>query len=245
MQKTNILLRLFTEKTFYGILLLLCTINMVSCEFETVEITDFDGEDVLVQLSVNLPVGAIPSPISTRSGAQTSSESEIEQIKLLVFDSNTKFAYMADGTSISNSGENKVQFNARLKTSSTALKIYLVANAASVFDTYTPSIGDNITTVSDALSLQFPQTGLTGKLPMVGYCGVNNLNSSQANSLANIKMLRAIARADIVVDEAIQTPFEIVDARVYRGNKMIRLIPSPEPADWSSPKVTSPSVIWT
>jgi Protein of unknown function (DUF1812). len=197
-----------------------------------------EEKKVEVHFEASIPSIKVSSSASTRATTET----EIQNIKVLVFDKNNEFSYMVDGLMKSSESES-VSFDARLITSSTKITLYFIANAADIITSAgVPAVKTPLAQVKTKYNIAFSTAGINKNFPMVGQVVLNNLTATSKNTITGIKMLRSIARTDVLVDTQIATSkFQLVDARLYRANSLIQIMPSSDPI-WTSPNVSSPSV---
>lgn len=191
------------------------------------------AEDMDVRLTINTPPAAIPKAPTTKS--QTAQESEISEIRVLVF-KNDRYDYSADGV-INSQSETSTTFNALLKSSSTPVTLWLVANSNEAIDGSGIQYNDTKAAVKQKLLLAHANSGMEYPFPMYGEHEAASLTPEGDNNISGIKMLRAIARADVLVDEAAAN-FELVSVQLFRANSLIQIIPNA----MLQASVTSPSV---
>lgn len=197
------------------------------------------ASETVVNITVSTPPSSVQRP-GTR--VQQLSETAISTVKVAVFNENNLLSYIADGTMLQ-AVDYQTSFNVRLRSSSAAITLYIIANYRDAFDNSEMTSGITLARFQQLLSMSYPQAGLTADFPMAGKVTLPSLDATQSNQITGIKMLRAIARADVVIDPSVAlTRFEMKEARIYRADKLVSILPSPEPADWSSPSVTAPTV---
>ncbi|MGV8093199.1 MAG: fimbrial protein [Mangrovibacterium sp.] len=155
---------------------------MASCELGIFDNpnSQLEESEILMRVTVNIPSGSIPSPATK---TQTAAECTVGEVKVLVFDNANTFSYVVDGEEITGISDIQPRFNVRLKTSSTTIKLYIVANANDAFSVYTPAPGATLADVRTNLNLSLAQAGITGNLPMAGYAQLFSLDATQANNI--------------------------------------------------------------
>lgn len=191
----------------------------------------YAGEnEVLVRLIVSRPY----SGKEVESKAGNDPETEINEIQLLVFEEG-RYKYRVPGISITNSGTT-TSFSARLLATDKTLDLYIVANATAAVLADEPQVGDTENEVRTKLQLGFPVDGRFTALPMFGHDQLaTGLNANHRQEISGVKMLRAVARVDVLVGGI--TNFELTSIQAYRVNSRIQLI-----ANQDLPVVTAPSI---
>lgn len=222
---------------------LLVCILFISCDNEPDAPND-PGKDGTEMIDVDFRISAISAP-GVVKGAKTKAltETGIVSITALVFSADNKFDYMAGGA-IKSSDESGTIFTVKLRSSKTPVYIYFVANSASVFTVpeNIPQWGDALLTVKRKVALTYGVNGISKDLPMAGQVQLPSLTANSVNTIST-KMLRAVARADIVVAPEISTStFQLVNARIYRANDSIQVIPTPE-VNWENPVISTTSIL--
>lgn len=220
---------------------LICTL-FASCDNEADASGDSGKEDKNI-VDVNFRISTARDQ-GTIKGEKTKvfTETGIVNITALVFAADNKFDYMASGA-IKSSDDNGTIFTVKLRSSKTPVYIYFVANSAPVFTVpeNTPQWGDALPTVKRKMALTYGVNGISKDLPMAGRVQLPSLTANSMNTI-NIIMLRAVARADIVVAPEISiSTFQLVNARIYRANDSIQVIPTPE-VNWENPVISSASI---
>lgn len=202
------------------------------------------SDDAILVLNIKTPASSVPRP-DTRS-VQTPDETVIENVKVLVFsdakgDGTYLFSYMAEGTQLENNQDLTSRFKVLLRASAVPLKFYVVANYSNAFDSYTPVLGDDITTVKNSLLIQFTSDGISTALPMYGEASVSNLAAATTN-IFNVTVLRALARVDVRTDLAAgSNAFSLCEVYVYRTTNEIQIIPNAVSTSGTL-HVTAPSI---
>jgi hypothetical protein len=219
--------------------LLTCTL-FSSCDNEPID-TEDEGHMVV---DVDFEILTVDGREVNKDGrTKVFTETGIENITALVFTADNKFDYMASGT-IKSSDDNGTMFTVKLRSSKTPVYIYFVANSTSAFTVPVniPQWGDALSTVKRKIALTYGVNGISKELPMAGWVQLPALNANLVNTI-HIKMLRAVARADIVVAPEISTStFQLVNARIYRANDSIQVIPVPE-VNWENPVISTTSIL--
>lgn len=221
---------------------LICTL-FASCDNEP-DASDDPGKDDTEEVYVDFRISTISVP-GVVKGTKTKvfTETGIVSITALVFAADNKFDYMAGGA-IKSSDDNGTIFTVKLRSSKTPVYIYFVANSASIFTVPAniPQWGDALPTVKRKIALTYGVNGISKDLPMAGQIQLPSLTANSVNTI-NIKMLRAVARADIVVAPEISTStFQLVNARIYRANDSIQVIPTPD-VNWQDPVISTTSIL--
>lgn len=216
------------------ILLFLCCLTLVSCVKEESLYTnpEVSNEEATFKLTISTPSITIPQ-VTTRS--QTEAEAKIQELIVLVF-RDDKFQYMAEGL-ITSSTVASTTLNVVLKSSSNPLTLFLVANSNDVINNSGISVNDSKTVAKEKINRAFLSTGLYPPFPMFGEHEVASLNPNGNNNISGIKMLRSIARADVLVADEV-TNFELVSVQLFRASSKIQVIPDL----MVNAAVTSPSI---
>lgn len=194
--------------------------------------TNKGGDDMAVHLTINTPPVSLPE---TYTKSQTTQESTIDEIIVLVF-KNDKLQYLEEGT-ITGSDLSTTSFDVTLQSSSSPLKLVLLANINSVINQAGLLPEDSYSSVKSKLQLTFSSTGLNARFPMFGEHDLPSLESTGNNRITGIKMLRSIARADIIVSDDVSN-FEMVSIQAYRATNTMQIIPD----NVTNMSVTAPSV---
>lgn len=202
------------------------------------------GEDAILVLNIKTPTSSVPRP-DTRI-EQTPDETVIKNVKVLVFSSANNdgtylYQYMAEGTQVENNQDLTSSFRIAIKSSNVPLKFFLVANYADAFDSYTPTLGDDIATVKSSLLMKYTTDGVLTALPMYGETSVASLAASTTN-IFDITVLRALARIDVKTDLAEgSNAFSLREVYIYRATNEIQIIPDAISTD-GIVRVTAPSI---
>lgn len=189
-------------------------------------------EDVSVRLTITVP-GSVVGGRTRGVGASVDRESLVNEIQVLVFE-NSQYQYHVAGISINNS-TSSASFTALLKSSSSSLKLLILANSSDAVLANEPAVGDSEETVKKKINRKYDT--ITSNFPMSGECELpEGLTATTINNISGIKMLRSIARVDVKATEV--TNFKLTGVKAYRANDYLQIIPN-EP---SVTKVTTPSV---
>ena len=203
---------------------------IISCSRGTIN----NKKDAKVQFNLNIPKIAMPTPLPKADG-EIDAEVVISEIFVLVFDEKYRLSEIVEGDNLSHQS-GVTSFNARISSSKKPATLILVANVN--FRRYSVSIGSSMEMVIPALKMSYTISGITSLLPMSGVVSLASVEAGTHN--VSVEMLRSIARADVIVQA---DNFVLVDARIYRANSSIQLIPSESNSiDWLNPAVTLPSV---
>lgn len=193
-----------------------------------------EGESGQDEIMVRLVVSRPYSGGYTGSRAATDPETEIAEIQILVFEEGA-YKYRVPGISIASTGTT-TSFNARLLASDKMLDLYIVANATSGVLANEPRVNDTEEQVRTRLQLEFPVSGSFSVLPMYGRCRLpEGLKAGQIKDISGIKMLRAIARVDVLAGNV--PGFELASIQAYRANERIQLIPAQDTLTVTTPSV--------
>lgn len=189
-------------------------------------------EDVSVRLVITIP--ASTTYARTRGTfATTDHESKISEIQVLVFEEG-KYKYRVPGISINNTSS-AASFKTLLKSSSSPLKLLILANATDAVIANEPSVDDSEDLVKKNINLRF--NNITSDFPMYGeYELPGGLEATVINNITGIKMLRSIARVDVKATEVAN--FKLSGVKAYRANDHLQIIPD----ETGVVRVTLPSV---
>lgn len=202
------------------------------------------ADEAKVILSIRTPKSVTASQPS--QSVQTPAETSVDEVHVLVFhdagaSGNYTFAYLVRGSRVVQQPDGSSKFEALLRTTDTPLKLVIVANSGTLFQTYTPGVGQDEASVRASLEMAFPQEGLTDGLPMYGHTSLPGIDAGQTN-VVGVTVLRAVARVDVVTRLNAGSPaFELRDVRIYRANDRLRLIPDGI-GESDAPSVTAPTV---
>ncbi|PXV58389.1 uncharacterized protein (TIGR02145 family) [Dysgonomonas alginatilytica] len=179
---------------------------------------------------------ATPPKVQLRSG-QTALESIISQIQILVFE-NDAYQYRVAGSKISNGSNNNASFEARLLSSDQPTTIYIIANANAELEANEPQVGETMANVKAGLTKAI-STNVTGtNLTMWGsYLFPTGISSTTENNINNIRMLRSVARVDVIASTI--PNFQMVSIQAFRVSDNMQIIPD-NPTN--TPSVTDPSI---
>ena len=203
-----------------------------------------DADQTVIHLTLQTPVLQLPS---TRA---TDPEEQISEVEILVFtrtsaDIDYRFRYSVKGSNLHSPDASTTAFTALLKTSSDPLKLILIANPEETVTNAYPASGSTeaevratlVRSIDDGNGFPVP---ITGDLPMTGEYELPALGTEGA--VIQLKMLRAIARADVYNNDA-SGNFTLTSVQVFRPNNRIQLIPDVIFANATGgPKVGAPSI---
>lgn len=222
----------YSQQLFLFIIVaLLC-----GCSEDITNKNNGNSTDIYLQFSV-ITTDATPPKNILKSG-QTDSESTINQVQILVFE-NDLYQYRVTGTGITNSGAYSATFKARLLSSDQPTTIYIIANSDTELNANEPQVGDNISTVKNRLTKSISTNPISGNLSMWGsYSFPSGLSAIDDNTITNVRMLRAVARVDVIAN-AVSSNFQLVSIQAFRVANNMQIIPD-NPT--TTPSVTEPSV---
>lgn len=210
--------------------------GLISCTdgLERIEDGNTVDREVVVRLVVARPYSGEMGNGKTVSDPET----EINEIQILVFEEG-KYSYRVPGISITNSGAT-ASFSARLLASDKMLDLYIVANATADVLANEPEVGDTEEKIRVKLFSTFSIDGSFAALPMFGrYNLPSGLQANQLKEIDGVRMLRAIARVDVLVGDV--SSFELVSIQAYRANDRIQLVSDQETIPVSVPSVPAES----
>lgn len=200
------------------------------------------AEGAVVRLTVSLPQPAFPQHDTRADGEADDTENLIERVMVLVFEQQNGhyvYRYRTEGERIESSGST-TQFKARLVGTENPVKLLLAGNYGDAFTAYAPSPGDSESDVRAGMGSSF--AGISGALPMYGEIEIPDGLRTDTENTFGIKMLRAIARVDVVKElTADSHPFRLASVHLYRPNDKIQIAPD-EAVSPDAPRVTAPSV---
>lgn len=202
--------------------ILFAVLCMTACQYD---INHPDSPENSQIITVRFQVYT-PEPVTTRAQTrvQTPAECHISEIQVLVFENNL-FAYRATGSVVETNGE-KVTFDVPLNATNKYVKLYIVANANSIFATLNIPVGSSESDVKKIITMETPATGISGDLPMSGeYNLPGGLSPNNMSSIKEVKMLRSVARVDVIRAETAAN-FEIKSVQVYNAASKIQVIPT-------------------
>lgn len=221
-----------TKKVKQIVLFLGFCVSLFSCSEHDLQTENVGPGDESIMMRF-----LVTTPRSARYNNNTridQHDTNIEQIQVLVFEEG-KYKYRVPGISVNSTG-NTASFTVRLLSSSKRLDFYIIANATQAVLTNEPAVGQSMDAVRTELQAGFTQAGFSSVLPMVGsYRLDDGLSSGQMQVISGVKMLRAIARADILSD--VTDGFELTSVQVFRANNLIQLIPARTDVSATVPEV--------
>lgn len=190
------------------------------------------GDGIKVRMVITIPFSTGYS--KTKAGiGEPIHESVISEVQVLVFE-DRKYRYRVPGISI-NSNTEQTTFTALLKASPLPVELLILANTDEAVISNEPSSGDSKDVVKKKINRQFDN--LASNFPMYGeYEFPAGLSSTEKQEITGIKMLRSIARVDVIATEAMN--FRLAEVKAYRANSSLQVIPD----EAGSVKVTTPSV---
>lgn len=235
--------------TSWLLLLSVFVLSTVSCTDETSvneEGSQYTEDRMAVRLTISTPAAQAPE---TRSMEQ---EEQIEEVCVLVLsrqsaDEEYRFLYSVEGISIDRSDNNITAFTAMLKSSNDPVKLILIANADQTIAEKTPEAGDTENRIKKKLVYELDNGNdsprkITGYLPMYGEYSLPKLDAAQVNANIKVRMLRAVARADVYNNDA-TGHFRLQSIQVFRPYDKIQLIPNNTTLNSEGgPKVDAPSL---
>lgn len=200
-----------------------------------------ESDSAFVLLSISTPQATLPSSLKQ---TQTTNETEIAEVKVLIFEWLEDEYYFNHAVSAVKNQESpeQVQFKIPLLTTNKKLKLILLANANDVFENATIEYGYSEAQVRKQLNKTFSAIGLSNNLPMYGETIFpNGVNATETYTIS-VSMLRAIARIDVVKDlKEGATEFILDELYAFRANNKIQLIPDALSSN-TPPKVSEPSI---
>ncbi|WP_456088614.1 hypothetical protein [Parabacteroides sp.] len=212
--------------------ILIVSLLLLSCNDET-EIPAGNGVDgVTMRLVITVPSSALYSGTKAAIG-QPAHESLISEIQVLVFE-DRKYRYRVPGISIS-SNPSQTTFAALLESTRSPVELLILANANEAVVSNELSPGDSKEAVKKKVNLEFDN--LVSNFPMYGeYEFPSGLPATGKQEITGIKMLRSIARVDVMATEVAN--FKLAGVKAYRANHSLQVIPD----EAGNMKVTMPSV---
>lgn len=228
--KSILFLRLFLAFAGFSVFCLSC-----SDETESIRLNGIDGEEITIECSLSVPV----SNISSTTRVQSEKEMTIEQLQIFVFE-DSKYKYKASLSNIVKKGD-VTTLSAKLRTSSSVVSIYALANADDAINNLALTVDMPESEMKTNMKLAFPSSGITEKLPMSGqFIFQEGLNMELAKIPVEIRLLRAVARVDIVVESGVNN-FKLETIQAFRANNQIQVIPT-DISNFRNPVVITPSI---
>lgn len=208
----------------------LSLITSCTSHMDEIKKSETGQDEIRVRLVVSRPYTGGGASGHFEAGPETG----ISEIQVLVFEEGA-YKYRVPGISVSNAGTT-TSFSARLLASDKILDLYIVANATAIVLAGEPQLNDTEDQVRARLQQEFPVSGSFSALPMFGRCHLPmGLKAGQIKDISGIKMLRAIARVDILVGDV--PGFELTSIQAYRANERIQLISAQDTLTVTSPSV--------
>lgn len=212
--------------------ILIASLLFISCNNDTEipVVNDVDG--IKMRLAITIPPSTVYSATKATI-AQPIHESLVSEIQVLVFE-DQKYRYRVPGMSIS-SNATQTTFTAQLKSTGSPVDLLILANADEAIVSNEPSLDDNEDVVKKKISREFDN--LVSNFPMYGvYKFPAGLSATPKQEITGIKMLRSIARVDVMATEVAN--FKLAEVKAYRANNFLQVIPN----EIGGMKVTIPSV---
>ncbi|PXV58388.1 hypothetical protein CLV62_15013 [Dysgonomonas alginatilytica] len=160
---------------------------------------------------------------------QTPGEAQISQVQALVFIDNGEgytYNYTASGTSLINSDNLSATFDIEIYTETRPVKIYIIANSNDAISSNQPMVGETENEVKQKLTKAVTSTNITGNFPMWGeYSLPSGISGTLNNTVAQLKVLRAIARVDI---NSVDSPanFIMTSVQAFRVSSQLQIAPN-------------------
>ncbi|MDR2121063.1 MAG: hypothetical protein LBP64_09375 [Tannerella sp.] len=233
---------------------------IVSCSVEDITVVpDSGGETSDVKISLVVPGAVHPSTYA----ASATDENEIRTLDILAFSKNSSnvdtFCYRVsvDPAKIEDAlggiYGNKKDVTARMQRYRAPLKLVMIANASSVLDAASLTVGEPLTGIYNRLKFEFTEKWPTSPckpFPMWGEASEYVLiQDPVVMKRLEIAMLRSIAKIDVGVDLFASDPaigfgthFKIKHVYVYNTQNRGLLIPTPSNFNASMKQVREPSV---
>jgi len=235
---------------------LLCCV-FCACHKNYIEpVTDDEGQEVMVTLSVKLP--GVSDGVKTYA-LSDADENFLKDVDVLVFTddgSGMTFRYRSVGTDIVQSTGTGIsaEIKVRLWRTDVDTRLVILANVREQvnnydFDTGVTTLGDFQTGLIYELSLEqewLAHDGNFTPLPMwAAYDVVGGIDEGIKGDIGSltepISLLRSLARVDIAVDPGI-TNFVLTDVYVYNSNASGSIIPDELNFDATQNRVTAVSL---
>lgn len=214
------------------IYILVVFLFFISCNDETGISVGNDVGGIKMRLVITSPSSTVYSKTKAEID-QPTHESLISEVQVLVFE-DQKYRYRVPGISIS-SNMGQTTFTVLLKSTSLPVELLILANTDETVVSNEPSLDDSKEVVKKKINREFDN--LVSNFPMYGeYKFPAGLSSTEMQEITGIKMLRSIARVDVVATEAAN--FKLAGVKAYRANNSLQVIPN----ETGSMKVTTPSV---
>lgn len=212
--------------------ILIVSLFFISCNDETGIPAGNDVDDIKVRLVLTIPSSSI-FPVTKAAIDQPVHESLVSEIQVLVFE-DQKYRYRVPGISI-NSNIAQTTFTALLKSTDSPVELLILANANDAVVSNEPSLDDSEDVVKKKINRKFDN--MVSNFPMYGeYKLPAGLSATGKQEITGIKMLRSIARVDVIATEV--TNFRLAEVKAYRANNSLQVIPN----EIGSMKATIPSV---
>lgn len=228
----------FSQNTLFfclGVLLLLGSFAFVGCTDDRIDgLPNSDSKEMDLQFRVVTAKSTLPK-MQLKSG-QLAYESHVENIQVLVFE-NDKYKYRTTGVNIATDEvTNEITFKARLKSSTQPTSLCIVANAIEDIEANEPLVDESSASVKKRIGGSFPSPHLYFRM-WASYDSAAGIATDKENTITNIKLMRAMARVDIVNANA--APFELSTIQTFNVANKIQTIPNNATP---TPSVTAPSI---
>jgi hypothetical protein len=226
-------MKMHNAKRYISVLLLLISF---SCSFEEREGPE-PPADEYIDAVIHISSSSSASP-STYALTEPDGEEMIKEIDVLAFKesgSDEYYAYRTRTTKINvNNGQKEFTISVKLSKNNEKYRFVIVANASAAVNNanfttnatreqvYALILSDlSGNTRWDATELS---PGIPNKpIPMWGETGTQVVTDNM--TLSPIRMLRALARVDVGVEQAVQSKFRLTDIYVYNSKTKGRIIP--------------------
>ena len=185
------------------------------------------GDGIKVRMVITIPFSTGYS--KTKAGiGQPIHESLISEVQVLVFE-DRKYQYRVPGISI-NSNTEQTTFTALLKASPLPVELLILANTDEAVISNEPSSGDSKDVVKKKINRQFDN--LVSNFPMYGeYEFPAGLSSTEKQEITGIKMLRSIARVDVIAAKVNSRMFSVAEEDGNEFSAQLYLPEASSPAE--------------
>lgn len=235
MNKNIAFLRHISHRTGQLLLLVIAALLYGCSDDNSADTNNGKGEEAYFQFGV-ITTDVTPPRTILKSG-QTDLESRITQIQILVFENNI-YQYRVAGTEVSNGPSYSATFKARLLSSEQPTTIYIIANADIEVEANEPLVGETMADVKAKLTKAVSTAAFSTDLTMwASYAFPTGISATTENNINNIRMLRAVARVDVIASTV--PNFQLVSIQAFRVSDKMQIIPNNPTA---TPGVTEPSV---
>jgi hypothetical protein len=190
-----------------------------------------DAETTVV---VRLP--SFELPVATKNDDRAP-ECAINNLEVFVLEADS-LLYHTAAVNIESSGL-QTTCKLTLKQASTARRLVMVANTGALLNTYNPPVGTTLADLKAGLVMAYTAAGVTAQ-PMYGEVNVAAIPASGLT--LNVRLLRALARADVRMSAAARAKFQLKSVRIYRAANRAALIPDAVASLETAPVVSTPTV---